>query len=172
MGKRTPIGAFIHSRWAALLSRTRPWAFKNPKNKCYSTIKVCFTRQQFKDWCLSQKEYILSLERPSLDRKNSELDYTLDNIQIIELSANIKKKRFGNTYTNGPKSGRLRGIKKMKNKWQARITINKKEINLGVYQTKEKAYKRFYDEYIKVYGRPPFNLDLIKKGFTSDSSGA
>ena len=79
MGRRTPIGNFIHTTWGNLNTRAANGKHRqnNSKNSCYGNIYIRFSREEFKERCLNNKEYILSLERPSLDRKDSGKDYNL-----------------------------------------------------------------------------------------------
>ena len=93
MGKRTPIGTFIHSSWINLNIRCGVYSHLQTQEKCltYKNISINFTREQYKEICLLKQEHILSLKRPSLDRIDSSKNYTLDNIQFIELSDNIVK---------------------------------------------------------------------------------
>ena len=156
--KRTPIGKFIKSSWTNMNIRAGKYRhLQTPgKNKCYSNVYIEFTRQEYKNWCLSQKEYILKLKRPSLDRIDYNLNYCLDNIQIIELEDNIRKKRAGNKFLNGSLSNTVRGIRKVNNKWTARITIKKVEKFLGSFNTKEDAKDAFRLAYYKHYNIMPY----------------
>lgn len=66
------------------------------KSKClsYADISIEFTRDEFKTWCLVQEQFIFSLKRPSIDRIDKSKNYSLSNIQIIELTANIAKDKL------------------------------------------------------------------------------
>lgn len=154
--KRTPIGKFIHSSWTNMNIRAGKYRNNCSKNKCYEHIIIQFTREEYKQWCLNQEKHILSLNRPSVDRTNSQKNYTIDNIQIIELVDNIRKKKYGNKYVNGPLSNTKRGIKKSGNKWSSRIKADNKEIYLGIFNTKQEAYDCFYNAYYKYYGKHPW----------------
>lgn len=61
------------------------------KCKNYKNISIEFTREEFKNWCKKNEKTILSLKRPSIDRINNYKNYSLDNIQVIELKHNIRK---------------------------------------------------------------------------------
>lgn len=160
--KRTPIGKFIHTSWVNINLRVGKYRDSKAKNLCYKSIYLEFNQKQYKEWCLLNEKHILSLNRPSVDRIDSSLNYTLDNIQIIELSENCKKKRLGNKYINGPKSNALRGIRKSKyNTWRARITINKKEVHIGTFKTKEQALVAFRNKYIEIWNKEPFSEEQI-----------
>lgn len=159
--KRKPISKFIKSSWTAMNIRCGKYKHTQSseqivKNKRYEGIKIEFTRDEYKDWCLKQQEYILSLSRPSVDRLDSNKNYSLINIQIIELVDNIKKKRPGSRYLNGSLSDKPRGTKKSGNKWIARITYQCKERHIGSFNTKEEAEAAFKAEYYKIYGKYPF----------------
>ena len=93
---RSIIGKFIHSRWIAMNIRAGKYRHIQTKNKCltYKNINIEFSQPEFKKWCYDNKEYILSLTRPSIDRINKNLNYTLENIQIIELIENIRKDKI------------------------------------------------------------------------------
>jgi len=156
--KRTPIGKFIHTSWINVNIRAGKYKHLQTKDKCkvYDNISIEFTREEYKKWCYENKEIILSLNRPSLDRINSLENYKLNNIRIIELLDNIKRKRPGSRYLNGPLSNSIRGIRKIRNKWSSRITINQKELYLGSFETKEEAMNKFIDIYFKHYGKKPW----------------
>lgn len=158
MKKRTKIGAFIHSSWTNMNIRAGKYRHLQTKNKCknYENIIIEFNLNEYKEWCLKREKYILSLERPSLDRINSLKNYKLENIQIIELKQNISKKKPGNNYLNGPLSNKKRGVRKIKNKFSARITFNNKERHLGMFKSKDDAYTCFYNEYFNYYGKYPW----------------
>jgi len=160
MGRRTPIGKFIHTKWTAMNMRCGKWKHlnvKNNRNKYYDHITIEFTQPEFKNWCLEREQQILSLNRPSIDRIDSKINYTLNNIQVIELTENIRKKKFGNEYVDGPKSNIKRGVRRFKGKFQARIQINKKQIYLGRFENIEDAYNAFRNAYINHYGKEPWS---------------
>jgi len=156
--KKTTIGSFIHSRWTYINQRACNGLYykNNNKNKCYLNIKILFTRLEFKKWCYDNEEKIISLKKPSIDRINSNDHYSLKNIQVIELSDNIKKKRFGCRYVNGPNENTIRGIRQKGKSWSARITSNKKELYLGSFSTKEEAMSKFYNKYIELHNKAPW----------------
>lgn len=93
MGRRTPIGAFIHSSWTNMNIRAGKYAHLQTINKCktYAAALISFTREQYKEFCLANQELILNFTRPSIDRIDKNLGYDLSNIQFIELSDNIRK---------------------------------------------------------------------------------
>lgn len=103
MGKRTPIGYFIHKTWANMNIRCGKYKYLQTKNKCktYKNINILFTREEYKNWCYEHKDLILSLQKPSIDRINNKKDYFLENLQIIELKENMRKDRTVFTDTTG-----------------------------------------------------------------------
>lgn len=154
--KRKPISKFIRSSWVSMNIRAGKYKhlqteYQKHANECYKDISIEFTREEYKEWCLNQESYILSLSRPSVDRLDSSKNYSLDNIQIIELSDNISKKKYGNRWKN-----KVRGVRKVRNKWYARITFNYKERHIGSYNTEEEAQTAFNEEFFKLYGKYPY----------------
>jgi len=125
--KRTKLGNFIHSSWGNLNIRAGNGKYKKystkSKSKYYDNILICFSREEYKNFCTEQKEKILSLVRPSLDRLDAAKDYTLDNIQIVELSFNVaKEKSTINLLLNN-----------------ATCTKCSKEMDLGLFQKSSRA---------------------------------
>lgn len=156
--KRTKIGRFIHSSWINMNIRCGKYKhLQTPrKNKVYQNIKIEFDQPKYKEWCYKNQEIIEKLERPSINRKDSNKNYSIDNIEVIELKQNIRQKRFGCSYLNGPKHNSIRGIRKAGNKWTARITHNYKGKHLGTFNTQEEALNAFKNEYFKLNGIYPF----------------
>lgn len=156
--KRKPISKFIKTTWLSMNIRAGKYRHlsNNKKNKAYNNINIYFSRDEFKTWCLNQELYILSLKRPSIDRIDSSKHYSLDNIQVIELALNIKKKRPGSRYLNGDLSNEVRGFRKSGNKYIARITISRKETHLGTFDTKKEAIIAFKTAYYNHYGKLPY----------------
>lgn len=151
---------FFKLSWTNMNIRAGKYRHLQTINKCitYQNINVKIERNEFKAWCFENNKDILIMNRPSIDRIDSSKDYTLDNIRIIELEENIQLKRIGNSYLNGPLKYNYRGVRKTKSgKFSARISINNKEIHLGVFETEEQAYNIFRNYYIKHYGFEPFN---------------
>lgn len=153
------VNRFVKSTWANLNIRCGKYRHLQTKNKCksYINISIKSTRKEFRDWCFSKRFEIETFERPSLDRVDSSKDYSLDNIQILELADNISKKTAGNKYLNGPKYRTKRGIRKAHNgKYSARISYSGKETYLGTFDTEESAYEAFKVAYLKHYGVCPW----------------
>jgi hypothetical protein len=110
--KRTVVGNFIHSVWTSLNLRCANGKYRQltKKNTSYEKVNIEFSRIEFKQWCLEREVEIQALVRPSIDRKNKELGYTLENIQVMELAENIRKDKTV-FYEN---SGRCRCCKEVK----------------------------------------------------------
>lgn len=68
----------------------------------------------------------------------------LHNLQVITRTQNTRK---GN---HKKKSGLLRGVYRQGNKFTSKITIDKKTINLGLFETELKAYEAYKIEYDKL----------------------
>jgi len=156
MGRRTKIGNFIHSSWTNINIRCGKYKHLQNVDKCksYKSVKIEMTRDEYKDYCIENRDNILSLKRPSIDRIDSSKNYSLDNIQIIELRDNISKKKTANNYTNFSK---LRGVRMSSSgKYVARICVNKKEVNLGSFEKQEDAYDAFYNKYLEIYKKEPW----------------
>jgi hypothetical protein len=164
--ERSFILKFIKKTWTSMNIRCGKYKHLQTKNKClaYKDIKILFSREEYRDWCFENKNKILHLKRPSIDRMDSKKHYSLDNVDIIELDENIRKKRLGNTFVGGYKSKTLRGIRVLKNgKFSSRISFGKKEEYLGVFDTAYEAYLVFYNKYIEKWGKEPFDLASLKK---------
>lgn len=159
MEKRTQIGAFIKSTWTNINIRAGKYRHLQniTKCKCYKGITVEFTLEEYKNYCYLNKELILSLTRPSIDRINSNKNYSLDNIRFIELRDNIanENKTKGNKYLTNS-FGIKRGVRKIGNKFSARIFYKGKEIYLGMFANEEDAYDAFKQEYYKIYNKYPW----------------
>lgn len=80
------------------------------------------------------------LNHNALDRKlvvhhidNNPLNNNLDNLEIITHRENISISKKGSSKYTGV------SFAKDRNKWRAKITINKQQINLGAFETEELA---------------------------------
>lgn len=95
---RTVVGNFVHSVWTGLNIRCSNGKYFHLRttDKClrYETVLIKMSREEFKDFCISNKNIIESLTRPSLDRIDDKGDYSIGNIQIIELGDNIRKSKM------------------------------------------------------------------------------
>ena len=153
--KRTIVGYFLKKAWTNMNIRCGKYKHLQTKSKCknYENIKIIFSRDEFKIWCWKQKNLIESLKKPSIDRIDSKKDYTLDNIQIIELEDNIHKKKHACHWTY---SNKKRGVTIKGSKYIARISIKGQGYHIGTFDTKEKAYNAFKEKYIEINNRKPW----------------
>lgn len=128
----------VYSVWQSMLKRCG-----NPNHKSYPDyggrgIKVCKRWQKFENFLIDMGE------RPSssyeLDRIDNDGDYTPRNVRWIndpQLQARNRRKQ-----KNG--SSRYRGVDWWNNQaWRARITINGRVRELGVFDDEEQAARRY-----------------------------
>lgn len=158
MDKRTKIGKFIHNSWTNMNLRCGKYRHLQTKNKnhCYENISIEFTQKEYKDFCLLNKEKIMFLIKPSVDRIDSSKNYSLTNIQFIELKENIRKKKVGNLYITNS-FGVKRGVRRLKTgTFNSRISFNNKEINIGTFKTEAQAYEAFRNKYFELYKKYPW----------------
>jgi hypothetical protein len=156
------INKFIKTAWTNMNIRAGKYKHlqNKDKNKCYKNIIVDCSYDDFKNWCLVNSNLILSLKRPSIDRINSSKNYSINNMQIIELKDNIKKSKVNNNYINGKHSKKIRGVSKRRyNKWYARIYFKTQYFYLGEFDTKLEALKVFRNKYFEFYNKYPFDLN-------------
>jgi len=80
---------------------------------------------------------------------NNRLDNRIDNLRIVTPMENTQKTIRGKNNHSG-----YAGVSfdKITNKWKAQISINSKTVNLGRYETKEKAYQVYLDAKKKHHG--------------------
>lgn len=99
--RRGTVAYFVKQSWHCLNKRTvngRYPDLDNPKNASYfeNGIRLEMTREDFKAFCKSHKATISKLYKqgktPSVDRIDSHKHYSIDNIQIISLDENIRRK--------------------------------------------------------------------------------
>lgn len=78
------------------------------------------------------------------------LDNRRENLRFVSKSLNgINARKFGGKVTSKYKGVSL---DKLGKKWDCRITINRKQVYLGVYATEEDAARRYDEEAVKHYG--------------------
>lgn len=66
-------------------------------------------------------------------------DNRICNLRDVTRSVNMQN-------LNGPQgANKFLGVHKRKNKWRAKIEVNSKQINLGTFDTEEKAYQAYLD---------------------------
>lgn len=86
--------------WLSRVFNNMIWRVKgqnNKKNHSYQDKKVCMTRVDFINWGMLQN--IDNLKQPSIDRIDSDKDYSFDNIRFIEIVNNKRRSVF--TQTDG-----------------------------------------------------------------------
>lgn len=101
---RTKVGNFVHSTWIAMNIRCINGKYhlkhgQTSKNKAYACVRIEMTREEYKTWCWANQDAIEQIERPSIDRKDKLLGYSLANIQVLSLAENIRKD--GSVFRNG-----------------------------------------------------------------------
>lgn len=75
------------SRYYMILSRIKNSHL--PKNYAYKDVKMLVTKKDFVNWFMPRDFY-----RCSVDRIDPKKDYTLDNMQVISLTDNIRKDKL------------------------------------------------------------------------------
>lgn len=70
-----------------------------PNNRSYIAkgIELRVSKEEFYSWCDTQRDLILSMRMPSIDRVDNMGHYELGNIQILEHSDNAKKQHTDGT---------------------------------------------------------------------------
>ena len=130
--------------------RTRCLSENNPKYKDYGGrgIKIC------ERWDLFSNFYEDMGDCPSgysIDRIDVNGNYEPDNCRWADSTIQARNQRIKSNNTSGYK-----GITWVKHlgKWQARITIYKKEINLGYFKDKKLAImnRKLAETYYNFYG--------------------
>lgn len=126
----------LHNTWKAMKSRC-----KNSRE--YANIKVCSlwinNFEAFESWALANG-YSSSL---SIDRINNSGDYEPANCRwTTQMVQNRNTRVLKATNTSG-----YRGVVAHQGKWKAQITVNYKNVYLGVFDTAEAGAKA-YDAYI------------------------
>lgn len=101
-----PLNKFIKSAWTCMNVRcgNGKYRIRSSKNYSYESVMVLITRDEFREWCESRRDTILSLSRPSIDRIDKKRGYEAGNMQVLELAENIRKDKtvfaegFGRCY--------------------------------------------------------------------------
>lgn len=133
-------GTVLHSRWRKMIARCTDKHYEEH----YKDISYCTEWNDFlvfKQWAL-QNGFKEELE---LDRKDNTKGYSPDNCRWATRNTQVQNTRvLRKNNTSG-----YRGVRKLRDKWQARITIDKKTIYLGVFTTPKEAAIA-YDTYILI----------------------
>lgn len=88
---------FKRTRWKHLNTRCKNGAYPDKTRSHYKKgILLKMTKLQFYKFCDENHQKIINLyiegKTPSLDRIDSSKHYSLNNIQILELNENVRKK--------------------------------------------------------------------------------
>jgi hypothetical protein len=96
MNSSLGVGKFIKTSWTNMNIRCGKYIHlqTSRKNDSYKGIIIEFSRKEFKRWCIDNSHMILNCKRPSIDRLDKNKNYTLENIQILELEENIRKDKL------------------------------------------------------------------------------
>ena len=130
-------GTDLHNKWIKMISRVTLDCYKEH----YGNVEVCEdwkTYGNFKSWA-EANGYKKELE---LDRKNTAGNYEPSNCRFVSRFTQAQNISMKRNNTSG-----YRGVSKLRNRYRARITVNKKVIYLGVYDTALEAAKAF-DKYV------------------------
>lgn len=82
-------------------------------------------------------------------------DNRVENLECVNQMENMKHRA---TVLNK----KPRGVRKHNNRWKAQTTIKGKPVNFGYFETKEDAYKAFYEGFKKLRGCEPWDLNQYK----------
>ncbi len=90
-----PAHRFAKVTWTCMNVRCGNGRYRidNSKNRSYGSVLIRFTRAEYYEWCRQNVADIISKRRPSIDRIDPDGDYSLDNIRVLELSENSKRRR-------------------------------------------------------------------------------
>jgi len=142
--------------WVAALYRIRQRTnpkkeYSNYKYYCGKGIKCLISKDEIK--CLWFRDRGYLMKKPSIDRINSNENYTYNNCRFIEMSENIarsNRNRIGTKRVGS--SSKFIGVYKIishgKIRWLSRFYKNGKRINLGLF-TNELDASRCYKKFIK-----------------------
>lgn len=130
-------GTDLYNKWKKMVARVTQKEY----SEHYSEIEVCDswkTYENFKKWALTNG-YKPELE---LDRINSKGNYEPSNCRFTTRTVQVRNTSKRKDNTSG-----YRGVSKLRDKFRARITVDKKVIYLGVFGTAIEAGKAF-DVYV------------------------
>lgn len=91
---------FKCNTWGHMKNRCINTGKYDKRNKSYfdKKIKLLISKEEFYSWCEVNKDLILSIyargESPSVDRIDNLGHYTLNNMQILSFSDNLRKRRM------------------------------------------------------------------------------
>ncbi len=132
--------------------------------KRYGGLEIC-SKKDFLEWTLGRSTYRTLFRAwmksckeprltPSIDRIDTKLGYTLDNMQWLEFGLNCQKACFEHRRKT---IGLYRGVyldrKGRAKPWRAYISKDRKPMLIGSFITQEEA-ARAYDKWARmIYGR-------------------
>jgi len=90
----------------------------------------------------------------------NKLDNRKSNLRICEQTHNLMNSKIGKDNKSGYKGV---GFHKPSKKWRARITVDKKTIYLGLFNSKEDAIKARREAEIKYFGEYHYNYKELKE---------
>lgn len=130
----------LYSIWKNMISRcTNPKAVNYEKYGAKG-ITVCERWLSVSNFI--EDMYPSFVEGLSLDRKNNDLGYSIDNCRWVTKTVQSRNRDKQKRNTLG-----FKGVKKNKSSFNVRIGVNYKLINLGSFNTAEEA-GRAYDKYV------------------------
>jgi len=137
-----------HSIGGKLTPEYKTWKYMmrrcyNKKSKSYKGygdrgIKVCERWHTFDNFLKDMGSKPRPISKYSIERKDFNGDYEPENCEWADATTQARNKGLSSQNTSGVKGV---GWSKQHNKWRARITVNKKTIELGWFDKKEDAVK-------------------------------
>ena len=133
----------LYGTWKMMMHRCN-----NPKNISYKNyggrgIKVCDEWHNIENFINDM--FPSFIEGLTLDRKNNDLGYSVDNCRWA--NQNIQTRNIRLLKSNNTSGYKGVCFHKASNKWISQITVNKKHIHLGTFNTAIEGAK-VYDKYV------------------------
>lgn len=135
-----------YKRYYAMLGRCSERALgKGKKNYKDLGIEVCERwKESFDNFCEDMGECPKGFE---LDRIDNSKGYSPDNCRWIDRNTNQFNKNISRKNTSG-----RTGVSKLGSRWRAYITVERKQISLGIFHEYQDAVKARTEGEIKYYG--------------------